>query len=80
MRVSLEHVIKLHLLLVNQGFVMSDHADWQDLLLTIEESAAKRVYVQHRAGALIRELRGRGIKAYTDTALFPKNPNQLSLF
>jgi putative mRNA 3-end processing factor len=63
------------------GFVMSDHADWDDLLLTVEQTTAKKVYVQHRgSGALVRELRSRGIMAYSDAALFNKNPNQLFLF
>lgn len=65
----------------NDSFVMSDHADWSDLLLTIEQSAAKQVFVQHRGnGALVRELKSRGIRAFPDTALFPKCPNQLTLF
>jgi putative mRNA 3-end processing factor len=65
----------------NAGFILSDHADWNDLLLTITESRAKRVYVQHRgAGALVRELKKRGISAYPDTALTPKNPAQMVLF
>lgn len=62
------------------GFVMSDHADWPDLLRTIEQSGAKRVYVQHRAGALVRELKRKGIKAFSDKALIPKNPAQLMMF
>jgi putative mRNA 3-end processing factor len=65
----------------NRGFLMSDHADWDDLLLSIKESCAKRVYVQHRGqGALVRHLRSLGIKAYPDTHLVPKIPNQLMLF
>lgn len=65
----------------NTGFVISDHADWDDLLLTVKQSQAKYVYVQHRgAGALVRKLKSLGIKAYSDSALFPKTSNQLSLF
>lgn len=48
----------------DHGFVMSDHADWNDLNQTIFESGAKRVYVQHRDGALVRHLKSRGIEAY----------------
>ncbi|MES2503806.1 MAG: ligase-associated DNA damage response exonuclease [Myxococcota bacterium] len=62
------------------GFILSDHADWNDLLKTVLETGAKRVYVQHRgSGALVRRLNSLGIKAYSDSALFPKNPQQLSL-
>ena len=63
------------------GFVMSDHADWNDLLLTIKQSRAKKVFVQHRGrGALVRKLKMLGIEAHPDTALFPQFPNQLTLF
>jgi len=63
------------------GFLMSDHADWNDLLQTIKESKAKRVYVQHRGnGALVKHLRGLGLKAYPDTDLVPREPNQMALF
>ncbi len=48
----------------DHGFVMSDHADWNDLNLTIKETGAKKVYVQHRDGVLIRHLRTQGIEAY----------------
>jgi putative mRNA 3-end processing factor len=65
----------------DHGFLMSDHADWNDLLLTIQETKAKKIYVQHRGkGALVKHLRGLGLEAYPDADLFPKNPNQLSLF
>ncbi|MFZ4715568.1 MAG: ligase-associated DNA damage response exonuclease [Bacteriovoracaceae bacterium] len=48
----------------DQGFVMSDHADWNDLNQTIVETRAKRIYVQHRNGALIRHLKKIGLEAY----------------
>ncbi len=48
----------------DHGFVMSDHADWNDINQTIDESGAKRVFVQHRNGVLIRHLRSRGIEAH----------------
>jgi putative mRNA 3-end processing factor len=65
----------------DKNFLMSDHADWDDLLRSIEESQAKRVYVQHRGqGALIRKLKTLGVKAQPDTALIPKYPNQLTFF
>jgi putative mRNA 3-end processing factor len=65
----------------DRGFVMSDHADWNDLVRTICETEAKRVYVQHRGhGALVRHLRGLGLQAFSDSELKPLNPNQLELF
>lgn len=48
----------------DHGFVMSDHADWNDLNLTIKETGAKRVFVQHRDGALIRHLKKNGLEAF----------------
>ena len=30
-----------------RGFVLSDHADWQGLMLTIKQSEAKKIYVTH---------------------------------
>ena len=48
----------------DRGFVLSDHADWNGLLRTIEETGAKRVLTTHgRASALIRLLQERGIEA-----------------
>ena len=32
---------------VDAGFVLSDHADWQDLLKTVNETGAEKVYVTH---------------------------------
>ena len=65
----------------DHGFVMSDHADWNDLVRTVLESGAKRVYVQHRGnGALVRHLRGLGLHAFPDSDLVPQNTNQMSLF
>lgn len=65
----------------DRGFVMSDHADWNDLLKTISETGARRVYVQHRGnGALVKHLRTLGLQSYPDSELVPKNPDQLSLF
>jgi putative mRNA 3-end processing factor len=65
----------------DRGFVMSDHADWNDLVKTVKETQAKRVYVQHRGkGALVRHLRAIGLEAFPDTDLIPKHPDQLALF
>lgn len=64
----------------DRGFVMSDHADWNDLVRTIIETGAQRVYVQHRNGALVRHLRGLGLFAFSEEELTPSNPDQLQLF
>lgn len=65
----------------DRGFVISDHADWKDLVRTILDSKAKKVYVQHRGhGALVKHLRHLGLDAYPDSDLFPKNPDQMMLF
>jgi putative mRNA 3-end processing factor len=53
----------------DHGFVLSDHADWADLNLTIDQSGAKQVYVLHRNGALVRHLRNRGVDAHPISAL-----------
>jgi putative mRNA 3-end processing factor len=48
----------------DRGFVISDHADWDDLLRTVEETGAKRVLATHGySEALARHLRSRGIEA-----------------
>lgn len=65
----------------DRGFTLSDHADWKDLVRTIRETGAQKVYVQHRGrGALVRHLKSLGLKAYSDEELFPRDPDQLSLF
>lgn len=65
----------------DKGFLMSDHADWNDLLLTVKQSKATRVYVQHRGqGALVKHLRKLGLQAFPDTELISKNPDQLAFF
>jgi putative mRNA 3-end processing factor len=57
----------------DKGFVMSDHADWNDLNLTIRQTGAKRIYVQQRDGELIRHLRRDGIEAYSIEDLHEDN-------
>ena len=48
----------------DRGFVLSDHADWPDLLKTVEETGAKRVMVMHGyAEPLARWLREHGTDA-----------------
>lgn len=49
---------------VQRGFVISDHADWQDLIDTIDQSGARRVIATHgNTDALIPYLQERGIRA-----------------
>ncbi len=65
----------------DKGFLLSDHADWSDLVRTVLETGAKKVYVQHRGnGALVRHLNKMGLQAFPDTALVPKPQSQLELF
>ncbi|PSJ16111.1 ligase-associated DNA damage response exonuclease [Nitrosomonas supralitoralis] len=67
--------------LCEQGFVLSDHADWKDLLLTIQQTGAKRIFVQHRGnGTLVKHLKSLGIHAYPCEELFPIDSRQLCLF
>lgn len=63
-----------------KGFVMSDHADWNDLVRTVVETRAREVYVLHRGnGALVRHLRGLGIHAHPISELMMREPEQLNL-
>ena len=32
---------------IDQGFVLSDHADWNELLKTIKDTGAEKVFVTH---------------------------------
>lgn len=46
----------------DRGFVISDHADWPDLLRTVRETGAKRVIATHgNTDALVRALNESGI-------------------
>jgi putative mRNA 3-end processing factor len=70
----------------DRGFVISDHADWEDLNRTIEDTQANQVFVLHRShGALVRHLTKRGISAHPISSLVPDEydrlePVNLSLF
>ena len=65
----------------NKGFLLSDHADWNDLVRTVQETGAKTVYVQHRGhGALVKHLNKLGIRAFSDSALAKTMTEQLELF
>lgn len=51
----------------DRGFVLSDHADWPDLLRTVRETGASRVIATHgNTDALVRVLNEEGIR----TAIF----------
>ncbi|KKW67595.1 mRNA 3'-end processing factor [Lampropedia cohaerens] len=48
----------------DRGFVISDHADWPDLLRTVRETGARRVIATHgNTDAIVRYLREQGIDA-----------------
>jgi putative mRNA 3-end processing factor len=63
----------------DHGFVMSDHADWNDINQTIRESGASRIFVQHRDGALVRHLRALGLEAYSADELVAERFARLPL-
>ena len=66
----------------DQGFVMSDHADWNDLNRTILETRAKKIFVQHRNGALVKHLREKGLEAHPVEvlqSLFDRTPSGTNL-
>jgi putative mRNA 3-end processing factor len=49
---------------VNQGFVVSDHADWPGLIEAIAATGAERIYATHGSvGALTRYLSEKGLDA-----------------
>ena len=51
---------------MDRGFVISDHADWDDLLRTIRESGAQRVIATHGStDALVRVLSEQSLQAET---------------
>ncbi|MBC7691227.1 MAG: ligase-associated DNA damage response exonuclease [Methylotenera sp.] len=57
----------------DHGFVISDHADWNDLNQTIDDCGAERVFVLHREGRLIQHLRKRGLDAHPVSSLTMEN-------
>jgi len=51
---------------VDRGFVLSDHADWPDLLRTVRETGATRVIATHGdTHALVQVLNESGVRAET---------------
>jgi putative mRNA 3-end processing factor len=50
---------------VDQGFVLSDHADWPSLNRAIDATGAQRIFVTHGAtGPLVQWLNERGLEAH----------------
>jgi putative mRNA 3-end processing factor len=51
----------------DKGFVLSDHADWYDLIKTINETGAKTIYVTHgKSDNLVRYIQEEmGLEAYS---------------
>jgi putative mRNA 3-end processing factor len=48
----------------DRGFILSDHADWPQLIQTIEETGAKQVLVTHgKSDVLVNYLQERGYRA-----------------
>lgn len=55
----------------DKGFVLSDHVDWPDLLQTVRETGAKKVYATHGySDTLARYLSGAGLPAEPLTTLY----------
>ena len=55
----------------DRGFVLSDHADWHEILATIAETGASRVLATHgTTGALARYLCERGLDAAALSTLY----------
>jgi putative mRNA 3-end processing factor len=59
----------------DRGFALSDHADWDDLLSTITETGAERVFVTHGyTEPLARHLEGLGFAAERWRTLYEGEP------
>lgn len=55
----------------DRGFVISDHADWNDLNAAVEASTAERVYVTHGYTSVFsRWLREKGLESYEVETLY----------
>lgn len=54
-----------------RGFVLSDHADWPELLQTIKETGAGQIYVTHGSKEVLAQyLNEQGYQAFTLDTLF----------
>ena len=55
---------------VELPLIISDHADWDDLLATVDQVSPQEVWVTHgREDALVHALRNRGVKAQALTLI-----------
>jgi putative mRNA 3-end processing factor len=62
---------------LDRGFVLSDHADWDELLRAIEETRAETVWVTHGyRGPLVRWLEEHGKKAVSIETRFQEAEEQ----
>jgi len=66
----------------DRGFIVSDHADWNGLVRSVQDSGASRIYVTHGDGeALIRYLREAGhdarpLSSLGDVVLNPRSSEE----
>lgn len=64
---------------IDRGFVLSDHADWNDLDIAITESRAQKVYVTHGfTDAYARWLNEKGIEAAEVTTMYGQEEEVLT--
>jgi putative mRNA 3-end processing factor len=60
---------------LDRGFVLSDHADWPDLLAAIEATGAERVWTTHGfRGPLAHWLQEKGLDAQAVETHFEAEP------
>lgn len=60
--------------LIDRGFILSDHADWNELLSVIAETRAEKIIVTHGyEKPLVRYLNENGFKARAFRTSFPKD-------
>lgn len=60
---------------VDQGFVLSDHADWPSLNRAIEATDARRIFVTHgHTAPLVQWLQEKGLDAHTMKTGFESEP------
>ncbi len=56
---------------VDRGFILSDHADWNELNMVIENTGAEKIFVTHGyKSAYSRWLRDKGIDAQEVETLY----------
>ena len=56
---------------VDQGFILSDHADWQELNTTIDATGCEKVVITHGYSEIMaRWLRERGYEALVEKTTY----------